>query len=386
MANCIPLLSCCSNRHLLVFIIRNGNHERPIFTLFIRYYTVKQPLGDQHTNQQQHLLKYYCSKCDILLTITRDDLYTDSRFSNSREECPCCGSLISKTLRKEKEDGITTTKMGLSPSSSLCLLPAPKIQTAYEQFSNRLTFGIEKIDSVLELTNGETVCIAADEDDNDNNKKYSNILLSRLCVRALMPSRQGGFNSSKVIVVDAGNTSDIYQCVNFARQYGLNIKKALQSIVINRSFTIYQLANTIINELPKVIEQISGVKITIIISELLSMFVNDPQVQIKEAESLIRQIINTLIKICTYSNILSIMSFCSNNTKKTYARIILQRLDKSIEITSRGVGGNDKMRKKNKNDHDMSIYIKIKDNKNHSHHQQHSIILQEKALHLVSNG
>ena len=116
------------------------------------------------------------------------------------------------------------------------------------------------------------------------------------------------------------------------------------------------------------------------------MFVNDPQVQIKEAESLIRQIINTLIKICTYSNILSIMSFCSNNTKKTYARIILQRLDKSIEITSRGVGGNDKMRKKNKNDHDMSIYIKIKDNKNHSHHQQHSIILQEKALHLISNG
>jgi hypothetical protein len=61
------------------------------------------------------------------------------------------------------------------------------------------------------------------------------------------------------------------------------------------------------------------------------------------------------------------------------------RFDKSIEITSRGVGGNDKMGKKNKNDHDMSIYIKIKDNKNHSI-QQHSIILQEKALHLVSNG
>ena len=352
-------------------------------------------MGDQHTNQQQqHLLKYYCSKCDILLRITREDFDIDSRFSNSREECPCCGSLISKTIRKEKEHGITTTKMDLSPSSLLCLLlPAPKIKTAYEQLSNRLTFGIEKIDSVLELTNGETVCIvAADEDDDNNNnnsnKKYSNILLSRLCVRALMSNRQGGFNSSKVIVVDAGNTSDLYQYVNFARQYGLNIKKALQSIVVSRSFTIYQLANTIINELPKVIEQISGVKITIIISELLSMFVNDMQVQIKEAESLIRQIINAVIKICTYSNILCIMSFCpnNNNTKKTYARIILQRLDKSIEITSRGVGGNDKMRKKDKNhDHEMSINIKIKDNNNHSI-QQHSIILQEKALHLVSNG
>lgn len=344
-------------------------------------------MGNQHTNQQQHLLKHYCSKCDILLRITRDDFDIDSRFSNSREECHYCGSLISNTLRKEKELGIPTNNMGISPSSSLCLLlPAPKIKTAYEQFSNRLTFGIEKIDSVLELINGETVCIVAANEDDNNNKKYSNTLLSRLCVRALMPNRQGGFNSSRVIVVDTGNTSDLYQYINFARQYGLNIKKALQSIVVSRSFTIYQLANTIINELPKVIEQISGVKITIIISELLSMFVNDPQVQNKEAESLIRQIINTLIKICTYSNTLCIMSFCSNNnTKKAYARIILQRLDKSIEITSRGVGGNDKMRKKNKNDHDMSIDIKIKDSKNHPI-QQHSTILQEKALHLVSNG
>jgi hypothetical protein len=103
-------------------------------------------LGDQHTNQQQqHLLKYYCSKCDILLRKTRDDFDIDSR-----EECPCCGSLISKTLRKEKEHRITTTKMGLSPSSSLCLLRAPK-KTAYEQFSNKLTFGIEKIDSSLQM-------------------------------------------------------------------------------------------------------------------------------------------------------------------------------------------------------------------------------------------
>ena len=78
------------------------------------------------------------------------------------------------------------------------------------------------------------------------------------------------------------------------------------------------------------------------------------------------------------------MSLCSNNdnTKKTYVRIILQRFDKSIEITSRGVGGNDKMRKKNKNDHDMSIYIKIKDNKNHSHQRQHSIILQSPTFSL----
>ena len=360
-----------------------------VFIAFIRYYTVTSlTLGIQHTNQQQQqqlLIKYYCSKCDTLLKTTRDDFDIDFKFSNSQEECPCCGSLISKTLRKEKVKGnATTTNMDLS-SSCICLLP-PKIQTAYEQFSNRLTFGIEKIDSVLELTTGQTACIVS----TDHNNKYANnILLSRLCVRALMSKRQGGFNSPKVIFVDvAGNTSDIYQCVNFARQYGLNIKKTLQSIVVSRSFTMYQLANTIINDLPKVLEQFSGAKV-IVIGNLLSLFVNDPQVQIKEAKSLIRQIVNA-VKMYTYNNnILSVISFscCSNNTK-TYARLILERIDKYIEITTRrGVGeedGNDKRKRKRKNDDDLSIDIKIKNDKNHSLQQQRSVILQEKVLHLAS--
>jgi Rad51 protein len=339
-------------------------------------------LGNQHANQQ--LLKYYCSKCDMLLKTTRDGFDIDFKFFNSKEECPYCGSLISKTLRKENVHGTATTNNMSLSSSSLCLLPPPKIQTAYEQFSNRLTFGIEKIDSVLQLTTGEIVCIVS-TDHNNYNKYANNILLSRLCVRAVMSNRQGGFNSPKVIFVDAaGNASDVYQCVNFARQYGLNIKKTLQSIVVSRSFTIYQLANIIINELPKVLEQLSGTKV-IVIGNLLSLFVNDPQVQIKGAKSLIRQIVNA-VKTCTNNNnnILCVISFCCSNNIKTYARIILERIDKCIEITTRGVkDGNDKQKRNRKNDDDLSIDIKIKNDKNPSW-QQHSIILQEKVLHLVS--
>jgi len=67
-----------------------------------------------------------------------------------------------------------------------------------------------------------------------------------------------------------------------------------------------------------------------------------------------------------------------------YARIILERIDKCIEITTRGgEEGNDKQKRNRKND-DLSIDIKIKNDKNPSW-QQHSIILQEKVLHLVSN-
>jgi DNA-directed RNA polymerase subunit RPC12/RpoP len=312
-------------------------------------------LGGQCRDQQ---LEYYCSKCGTLLRTTEMDIHF--KFSNSNEECPYCGSLISEILRKEKEQ---PTNIDLS---SLSLLP--KIQTAYEEFSNRLTFDIEKIDSVLKFIAGESVCIVS------ANKIYNNILLTRLCIRALMSKRQGGLNSSKVIFVDASNTSDIYLYVNFARQYGLNIKKALQSIVISRSFTMYQLANIIINDLPKVIEQFDGTKV-IIISDLLYMFVNDPQVQIKEAESLIRQIVNEIRKMSSYNNILFIISFYSNrdnySSTHVYTRILLHRIDKYIVIT------------KNKDNNNLLFDIKI--NKSKNHYQEHRrIIIQEKTLYFAS--
>jgi hypothetical protein len=206
-----------------------------------------------------------------------------------------------------------------------------------------------------------------------------------------MSDRQGGFNCSKVIFVDAGNTSDIYQCVNFAREYGLDIKKVLQSIVISRSFTIYQLTNMIINELPKLILQFSDAdaKVIIIIGDLLSMFVNEPQIQIKEADSLLRQITNAIRKMMSsYNNILFVISLCCNSNTRTtttttrYARLILQRIDKCIEITREG---NHKEKEKNKNNN-LSINITIKeDNMNHYNKKQHyKLLLQERMLHLVS--
>jgi hypothetical protein len=59
-------------------------------------------------------------------------------------------------------------------------------------------------------------------------------------------SRSLEYLQKKVIFIDAGGgkSSDIYQCVNLARQYyGMDIKKVLQSTVVTRAFTIYQLAD-----------------------------------------------------------------------------------------------------------------------------------------------
>jgi hypothetical protein len=177
----------------------------------------------------------------------------------------------------------------------------PKFQTAYYDIEDRrriLTLDIEKIDSSITLTTADCVCIIGEA-------RCANAILMRLCVRALIIKRQRKLlEFAKVIFIDAGgknNSSDsFYRCVNFARQYGLDIKKVLQSIVISRAFTIYQLADLIIYELPRVIQQLEAK--VILISDLLNMFVCDPQIKIEEGERMIKEIIDSLRKISTTTN------------------------------------------------------------------------------------
>jgi hypothetical protein len=65
---------------------------------------------------------------------------------------------------------------------------------------------------------------------------YSKTQVERLIVRSLLPERHGGFGSENVIIIDAGNCSDVYGSVYFARQYGLDIRNILRRIVVSRPF------------------------------------------------------------------------------------------------------------------------------------------------------
>jgi Rad51 protein len=271
------------------------------------------------------LLKYFCSKCGTLLKEIKEAGNINVKLCNLDEECPKCGSLLVRTLKREWKLNEELQSQQVS-NDSLSLLP--KFQTAYEQISDRLTFDIEKIDSILSLTAGEGLCIIGE-------KCYTHTLIARLCVRALMSKRQGGFDCQNILFVDSGNSVDVYQYMNFARQYGLDTKKVLQSIIASRSFNLYQLANTIMYKLPKVIQQYNP-KI-IVISDLLDMFLRDPQILIEEAEYIIKEIINSIKrrKISGKNNIDDVLYLVSsnNNHSAAYNKVLLPRFDKHIEIT-----------------------------------------------------
>ena len=219
----------------------------------------------------------------------------------------------------------------LSPSP---VSPSFKFQTAYDELIDRFTFGIEALDShssLLNLRTGDTLGIIGG---CNYNRKYKNILLTRLSIRYLLSKRQGGVGSPYVITVDAGNSLDFYQYVNFARQYYLDINEILQRIIVSRAFTVYQLADLIINDLPKVIKQFDTR--LIVVSDLLHLFIHDPNLDRKEAIYLIKEIVSAIRKISMSSSpsprqILGVISW--NHHKSSYDDILLSKLDKHIEIT-----------------------------------------------------
>jgi hypothetical protein len=338
--------------------------------------------GRQQQQQHNHqLLQYFCSKCGILLKETEEEeqsIIDNKKIvlmpSTATEQCLKCGSLLSsKNLIRKlklKEHNSIEEQQQQHLSSSLLLrrtseeLLFPKFQTAYYDIEDRrriLTLDIEKIDSSITLTTADCVCIIGES-------RCANAILMRLCVRALIIKRQRKLlEFAKVIFIDAGgknNSSDsFYRCVNFARQYGLDIKKVLQSIVISRAFTIYQLADLIIYELPRVIQQLEAK--VILISDLLNMFVCDPQIKIEEGERMIKEIIDSLRKISTTTNnTLIVVSlyrhhhhhYSSFSSSYLYEKILLPRFDKCIEIT------NNKKKKVNN-----VLDIKIRNHKNRHH-------------------
>jgi hypothetical protein len=249
------------------------------------------------------LLQDFCSECSTLLTETNKSI----DFVLSSEECPKCGCLLSKSLKR------APTSQQENPKVSL-LFP-PKFHTA-----SRLRFDTEKIGSILTLGIGECICIVG---------SHSKILIERLCISALLPESHGGFGSPNVIIIDAGNSSDIYGCVNFVRQYGLDIKAILKRIIVSRPFTIYQLANLVTYELPTIVRKFDT-KI-IIISDILRMFLEDPQVKVAEAWRVIREITNSIRHFS--GDTILVVSFHST-PPSAYYQMLFPHFNKRIQITN----------------------------------------------------
>jgi hypothetical protein len=277
--------------------------------------------------RNESILQYYCSSCGNILNESSTLVFQKEQLV---EDCPGCGALLSSTLQNmELSQPLSHSQQVLSdlPPKTINHLSV-EFQTAYRQIQDlsiRFGFDIKKIDSLLDLEATGTLCIVGEQ-------KYTQILIDRLCVNSMLPRRYGGIGSdySKTIAIDSGNCTNVYQLVDFSRQYGLEVMNVLQGIVVSRVFTIYQLADLIIHELPKIIEELSPRNNLIVVYGLLHLFVFDPPIDKADAKGLLKEIARSLRKLSKDRLVIVSFSHCNNK----YEKSLLPGFDKRIEITN----------------------------------------------------
>ena len=174
-----------------------------------------------------------------------------------------------------------------------------KLRSALD-YLNQISFTVDGTSNkTIDLLSNDAICLLG-------NSRMTNLMLTKLTVHCLLPKKYGGFRNSKVFILDAGNCTDVYQFVDFMKQYGLNIKKNLKKIMISRVFTVYQLTHFLKYELPKTVHDY---RINIvIIPDLLAMFLREAEMDFNEVKFLLTEIINILKTITHEGKVLLITS------------------------------------------------------------------------------
>ncbi len=247
--------------------------------------------------------------------------------------------------------------------SEVSITNSLKLKTAYE-YLNRLSFTVSgNSTKTLELLCSDAVCLFG-------ASTITNIMLTKLAVHCLMPKKYGGLKNSKIFILDASNGTDVYQFVNFMKQYGLNVKKAMRKIMICRVFTVYQLTHFLKYELHAAVQKY-GINI-VVIPDLLSMFVQQPETDIDEVEFLMREIIDVIKTISIRGKVLLLTSLSLGSKSSPYhhklTKSITEIFNKSIEID------------KNITNDKLKIVLHEKQGKNYVAIRKYLSITQEDVL------
>ncbi len=267
---------------------------------------------------------FFCSSCSCILNVSRQASRPDALIESLDNHCPGCGSAL--------EGSVAARSMQVPREFATWRMDSPRaaararrdhFQTA--QSLRGFRFNFSPIDGLLEPMRQGWLMVMRGH--------ASTTLAELLCFRAQLPTASGGMDSS-VVFVDGGNCSDPYLYASFSRHAGIRQGKALRRVVTSRAFTIYQLADLIDGELPRVVADY-GAKL-VIVSDVLSMF-QDPSVSDREARRVIDWISAGLRKVKTSGNdpplVLATMGRRTQHDPR-----LLEKADVFLDIQPRGEG------------------------------------------------
>jgi hypothetical protein len=158
----------------------------------------------------------------------------------------------------------------------------------------------------------------------------ANAVAEFLCFRAQLPKEVGGSDSS-VVLIDGGNRSDLYLFSSYAKLYGVAPRKALRRVVTSRAFTMYQMADLVVNGLARVVDEY-GAKV-VVLSDVLGMLSEESGLREDEARRLAGAVRRGLDEVRTEKKVLAFMTLV---TKTPYDRVITDSADVVVGLEGSG--------------------------------------------------
>lgn len=209
------------------------------------------------------------------------------------------------------------------------------------QEQRRKLFNMPEIDNLLNYSDKKNICIVNRESKNANNNNFLYSLFAQFCFEFYFFSKNNTCNKkNKTILIDAGNGNNLgyihQNLINQSIKKAFKISKVLDNIIVVRAFTFYQLANIIINEIPKLINKIDY-QIEIIVIDLLDTLFktnrkNNNKYNLKrdfdENANLLNETLDNLIHISDKHFV--IVSY--NDIKNVTERSIISKFKNIVEI------------------------------------------------------
>ena len=237
----------------------------------------------------------------------------------------------------------------------------------------RKLLGIQEIDNLLNFSDRKNICIVNRElKNNSNNFLYS--LFAQFCIDFCFSSKNNGLNKEhKTVLIDAGNGNNLgyihQNLIEKSIKTGCNINKVLDNTIIVRAFTFYQLANIIINEIPRFMNKIDY-NIQILVIDILDTLLSssssskriktnrkdnnnyDLEKDFDENANLLDEILDNLI--CFSDKHFVIVSY--NDTNNLTKTSITSKFKNAVEMSEYV----DTFKKRKQNKDDIKLQLKIK--------------------------
>ena len=137
--------------------------------------------------------------------------------------------------------------------------------------------------TTIELTIGEIACFV---------KPHTDFVCDTI-VRGILPKRHNGLASLTVYVLVTDNKFDFYNITEIADKKYKILDRALKNIIVQRVFTIYQLAHFLIIDLEKDLEKYKS-KLLVITGDF---FLSDSQITKEDKDWLYPQMIKAIKKV-----------------------------------------------------------------------------------------